>query len=123
MKAFFVLELIIIFLMSFVMQILGSHFDDGGNMDLDTYDTDNNDYPLINTFGVGLFAGFRNCVGDLQMPNYRYWTAEGNSGIYPQFMIYLIWIVYLVFIFVLDLMALNFLIAIFSQSYECIMDR
>jgi len=57
------------------------------------------------------------------MPTYDYWTAEGNSGIYPKFMISLIWALYALFIFVLDLMALNFLIAIFSQSYESIMDR
>ena len=38
-------------------------------------------------------------------------------------MITLIWALYLQFIFVLVLMALNFLIAIFSQSYESIMDR
>ena len=38
-------------------------------------------------------------------------------------MIFLIWVLYNLFIFVLDLMSLNFLIAIFSQSYESIMDR
>lgn len=38
-------------------------------------------------------------------------------------MIFLIWVLYLSFIFVLVLMGLNFLIAIFSQSYESIMDR
>ena len=38
-------------------------------------------------------------------------------------MIYLIWLLYLLFLFVLVLMSLNFLIAIFSQSYESIMDR
>jgi len=38
-------------------------------------------------------------------------------------MIFLIWVLYSAFIFILDLMALNFLIAIFSWSYESIMDR
>ena len=70
---------------------------------------------------------FRCAVGDLQMPTYDYWTAkynhEDNLGFYPAFMIFLIWLLYLIFIFVLVLMALNFLIAIFSQSYEHIMDR
>ena len=116
-------------LMAAVMQVMGTRFDDGGNMDLvDTeevqaYDTNHNDYPFIWSFGVSVISVYRNAVGDLQMPTYDYWTAEGNSGIYPQVMISLIWALYTLFIFVLDLMALNFLIAIFSQSYECIMDR
>ena len=123
MKSFIVIELIIISLMAAVMQVLGTRFDDGGNMDLSTYDTHNNDYPFISSFGVSVISAYRNAVGDLQMPTYEYWTAEGNSGIYPRFMIFLIWLLYTLFIFVLDLMALNFLIAIFSQSYESIMDR
>ena len=109
--------------MAAVMQVLGTRFDDGGNMDLSTYDTHNNDYPFISSFGVSVISAYRNAVGDLQMPTYEYWTAEGNSGIYPRFMIFLIWLLYTLFIFVLDLMALNFLIAIFSQSYEYIIDR
>ena len=38
-------------------------------------------------------------------------------------MIMLIWIVYVTFLFVQVILALNFLIAIVSQSYESIMDR
>ena len=38
-------------------------------------------------------------------------------------MIMLIWIVYVIFLFVQVILALNFLIAIVSQSYESIMDR
>ena len=109
--------------MAAVMQVLGTRFDDGGNMDLGTYDTHHNDYAFISSFGVSVLSAYRNAVGDLQMPTYDYWTAEGNSGIYPKFMISLIWLLYLLFIFVDVLMSLNFLIAIFSQSYEYIMDR
>ena len=91
------------------------------------YDTSHNDYPLLWSFGVSIISIFRCAVGDLQMPTYDYWTAKydekGNSGIYPMFMIFWIWLLYLIFIFVLVLMSLNFLIAIFSQSYENIMDR
>ena len=129
MRSFIVIEIIIMALMAAVMQVMGTRFDDGGKMDLvDTeevqaYDTNHNDYPFIWSFGVSVISVYRNAVGDLQMPTYDYWTAEGNSGIYPQFMIFLIWALYTLFIFVLDLMALNFLIAIFSQSYESIMDR
>lgn len=108
--------------MAAVMQVLGTRFDDGGNMEED-YDTNHNDYPFISSFGVSVLSAYRNAVGDLQMPTYDYWTAEGNSGIYPKFMISLIWLLYLLFIFVNVLMSLNFLIAIFSQSYEYIMDR
>ena len=125
MRYFIVIEFIIITLMAAVMQVLGTRFDDGGNMDLSEggYDTNHNDYPFIWSFGVSVISAYRNAVGDLQMPTYDYWTAESNSGIYPQVMISLIWLLYTLFIFVLDLMALNFLIAIFSQSYESIMDR
>ncbi len=48
-KYFLLIELYIIGLMTTVMQVLGTKFDDGGNMDLseDGYDTNFNDYPLI----------------------------------------------------------------------------
>ena len=80
MKDFMVIELIIISLMAAVMQVLGTRFgfDDGGNMDLDGYDTNHNDYPFISSFGVSVISAYRNAVGDLQMPTYDYWTAEGN---------------------------------------------
>ena len=64
------------------------------------------------------------------MPTYDYWIAkyekeieEGKSGHYPQYMIFQIWFLFISYIFVLVIMGLNFLIAIFSQSYESIMDR
>jgi hypothetical protein len=38
-------------------------------------------------------------------------------------MIFQIWFLFITYIFVLVIMGLNFLIAIFSQSYESIMDR
>ena len=40
-----------------------------------------------------------------------------------QLMIVIIWSYYLVFIFAQVILALNFLIAIVSQSYESVMDR
>ena len=72
MKSFIVIEFIIISLMAAVMQVLGTRFDDGGNMDLseDGYDTDHNDYPFISSFGVSVISAYRNAVGDLQMPTY-----------------------------------------------------
>ena len=75
MRSFIVIEFIIISLMAAVMQVLGTRFDDGGNMDLGTYDTHHNDYVFISSFGVSVLSAYRNAVGDLQMPTYDYWTA------------------------------------------------
>lgn len=48
---------------------------------------------------------------------------EGKSGYYPQYMIFQIWFFFINFVFVLVLLALNFLLAVFTQSYDYIMDR
>ena len=116
--SFIAVEFIIIALMASVLQVLGVKFDDGIGLDLDDYDTDHNDYPLIWAFGVSALSVYRNAVGDLQMPSYDYWTAmyeeSGKTDKYPQFMIFLIWALYIVFTFFLVLMALNFFIAIVS---------
>ena len=77
-KYFLVVELYISSLMAAVMQVLGTKFDDGGNMDLsgeDGYDTNFNDYPLVWSYGVNIISIYRNAVGDLQMPTYDYWAA------------------------------------------------
>jgi len=49
MRSFIMIEFIILALMAAVMQVLGTRFDDGGNMDLGEggYDTNHNDYPFI----------------------------------------------------------------------------
>ena len=133
-RSFIIILLLITCLMAMVMQVQGVRFDDGGNFVLGdvegAYDTSHNDYALINSLGVSILSAFRNAVGDLQMPTYDYWTEKyasekekGNSGFYPQYMIFQIWFFFFGFIFIVVLMALNFLIAIFGQSYEQIMDR
>ena len=40
-----------------------------------------------------------------------------------QVVIFIIWTLYTIIVFTQVILALNFLIAIVSQSYECIMDR
>ena len=45
-------------------------------MDLDSYDTDHNDYLLLSSLGVSIISVYRNAVGDMQMPNYDYWAAH-----------------------------------------------
>ena len=60
--------------MGAVMQVLGTKFDDGDNMEGD-YDTNFNDYPLVWSYGVNVISIYRNAVGDLQMPTYDYWVA------------------------------------------------
>ena len=77
------IELIIAGLMGAVMQVLGTKFDDGGNMNLSEeggYDTNYNDYPLLWSIGVSAISAYRNAVGDLQMPTYDYWTAQYEKG-------------------------------------------
>ena len=64
-KYFLLIELYIFGLMTTVMQVLGTRFDDGGNMDLDGYDTNFNDYPLIWSYGVSMISVYRNAIGDL----------------------------------------------------------
>lgn len=68
------IELYIAGLMGAVMQVLGTKFDDGGNMEGD-YETNFNDYPLVWSYGVNVISIYRNAVGDLQMPTYDYWAA------------------------------------------------
>ena len=68
------IELYIAGLMAAVMQVLGTKFDDGSNMEGD-YDTNFNDYPLVWSYGVNIISIYRNAVGDLQMPTYDYWAA------------------------------------------------
>ena len=69
------IESIIIVLMACVMSVLGTRFDDGGNYDLGTYDTDHNDYLLLSSFGVSAISVYRSAIGDMQMPTYDYWAA------------------------------------------------
>jgi hypothetical protein len=107
------------------LHVLGARFDDGENFIADSYDTNYNDYSYTSGAGVAALAALRNSIGDLQPPSYDYWTSRYQPGkrVVPYLMIALIWVVYLTFLFAQVIFALNFLIAIVSQSYESIMDR
>ena len=110
------------------LHVLGARFDDGDNFNSDPdngYDTSHNDYPFTSGVGVAALAAIRNSIGDIQPPSYDYWTGryKPDQNVGPYLMIMLIWVVYVIFLFVQVILALNFLIAIVSQSYESIMDR
>lgn len=107
------------------LSVLGANFDDGGNYDQALYDTNFNDYPLINQFGVNLLSAVRNSIGDLQTPSYNYWMLryDANENVAALLMIALIWAIYLAFLFIQVILALNFLIAIVSDTYAEINDR
>ena len=78
---------VIIFLTGFT--ILGCTFDDGGNFDFKNkkvpmgkslYDSVHNDYALMSQPTVSFFGVLRTSVGDLQPPQYDYWTSRYALG-------------------------------------------
>lgn len=114
------------------IHLLGGRFDDGNNFVQDEdsddyYDTNFNEYPNVEIIGVAILAAVRNSIGDLQTPSYDQWMIApdelGKKNKQSQTMIALIWIYYIMFIFVQVILALNFLVAIVSQSYEAIMEK
>jgi len=122
---FLVVFVLLTALFGLSLHVLGARFDDGGNFDPESYDTNHNDYSFTSGVGVAMLAAIRNSIGDIQPPSYDYWTAryQADNNVVPYLMIMLIWIVFVTFLFVQVILALNFLIAIVSQSYESIMDR
>lgn len=118
----FLFAMIVLFF-TLQLHVLGATFDDGGNFGED-YDTEHNDYQMIPYYGVIFMAAFRTAITDLQPPTYDYWVERwpilpGDSAVH----IAIIWIVWFTFIVHTVILALNFLIAIVSQSYEHIMSR
>jgi hypothetical protein len=61
---------------------------------------------------------FRNCVGDIQMPIYNYWTKYPESYGIQFFMVTYAWILFLLHELFLLVILLNFLIAFISQKYD-----
>ena len=104
--------------------VIGATFDDGGTYD-EEYDTAHNDFPKLDQFWVYVLQVFRTSVGDLQPPSYDYWGAryDNDDGVWAHFMIGLIWLLWLLQIVVIVICALNFLIAIVSDSYNQINER
>lgn len=65
---------------------------------------------------------FRLSIGDLSAPKYTFWEENLESSPFTSyFMIVIIWLVWLLEIFFVLIILLNFLIAIISQSYEEVM--
>lgn len=64
-----------IFLIYFTISyfIIGAHFDSDNNYE-DSYDVTHGDFPTVAQFGVKVLQVFRTSMGDLQPPQYTYWT-------------------------------------------------
>ena len=122
-----------IFLIYFCISyyIVGAHFDDGGNYVLEdeededgAYDDVHNDYIVVHQGLVTLLQVFRTSISDLQPPQYSYWQARYELGdlYWAQFMIYLIWLLWIGQIVLIVICMFNFLIAIVSDSYNFVME-
>ena len=88
--------------------------------------TSNMDYPglygpnssrIDYRFPYYLIANFRNSVGDLAAPTYKFWEdyKERKQGL---FIIYIIWFTWIANFVFSSLLMLNFLITIFSETHE-----
>lgn len=111
---FLVLYVIIAAWFGLILFLMGAKLDDGGNF-TDDYDTDFNDYPLVETAGVFALSMLRNSIGDLQPPTYDLWAERFDSHTSTSIlMITLTWLMYLMLLLIQVVLGLNFLIAIVS---------
>ena len=105
---------------------------------LDVYNgekRDNITYLLVQTI-----KSFNNAIGQISMPTYSYWTRRyedshntwGESDfqgdrpddlVISQNMIIFIWLFWVATIFFINVILLNFMIALISQSYEKVISR
>ena len=69
-RAFLVINIILCFITTMIMHVLGATFDDGTNYSPE-YDAD---YPLLPYVAVMTLSTIRNTIGDLQPPTYNYWS-------------------------------------------------
>ena len=88
--------------------------------------TSNLDYPglygenedsIDYRFPYYLVQNFRNSVGDVTPPTYKFWEEYENRQ-ECMFIIYLIWITWIANFVFTSLLMLNFLITIFSETHE-----
>ena len=83
---------------------------------------------LINPFIGHLISTFENMIGNINNPTYKFWSDniknshDDNYSNLSLATIYVIWFLWLVNQFFLLIILLNFLIAVISQSYECVME-
>lgn len=104
---FFVLWLI---LFSLLYRIAGIKIDEG-------------DYKNVNSYLAYVIVIFRNSIGDEQIPDTNYWTAQSKTDfpvLYDTVIGYS-WALWLLNACFMLIMLLNFLIAIISQSYDQVM--
>ena len=100
--------------------------DDGGNYDVDNYDTMHNDYAFINYFAVHFLSSIRSSVGDLVSPTYDNWVGrytEQDQQSLSQIYIALIWFTYFMQILLFVVFFLNYLIAIVSDSFSNVIEN
>ena len=72
------------------------------------------DYEFLDNKWSFFMYSFRAAIGDLEVPNASVWLEISNS----KAMIYVIWILWMIEIYFMLIVFLNFLIAIISQVYE-----
>lgn len=106
-----------LFIVYFIIWIawFGVLFDMNGANFVDQTD----DYPDVNGYLKQFMQIFRNAVGDVQPPTYEEWTQNIPST----FMIAYVWILFSVFLIIMNVTLVNFLIAIVSETYEHVMDK
>lgn len=126
---FMVIFMLLTMMLMLIFHVLGAQFDDGSTFD-EGYDNDHNDYQMLPYPIYSSLAALRNAIGDLHAPSYEYWvdlyqTEQSDywTHLHPLIMIGVIWFFYLLLILTQVILALNFLIAIVSDSYDNIMDR
>ena len=76
-------------------------------------DEDSIDY----RFPYYLIQNFRNSVGDLTTPTYKFWEDYEDRDL-GLFIIYIIWFSWITNFVFSSLLMLNFLITIFSETHE-----
>lgn len=100
---FLTIFIVTVFFFSLVMVIMDSGFDDG-------------DYPKVQRFLIIFLQNFRNSIGDFEAVSYENWhTAEPALRSHA---LSIIWLFWLLNVFLMVIVLLNFLIAEVSQTYD-----
>ena len=138
LKIFVLFFFIVIFSVGHIQMILGEDITMKSYVGLDVYNGSSRDittYLLVQTI-----KSFNNAIGQVSMPVYSYWTRryqksrtewskiefEGKRPddlVVSQNMIIFIWVFWVITIFFINVILLNFMIALISQSYEKVISR
>lgn len=80
---------------------------------------DDKDFPMLNSFTVDLFRSYRNALGDIDAPGYEIWQNQAvEHNFTAKFMVYFIWTFWFLNQFLMQIILMNFLIALVNQNYE-----